>query len=442
MTQQWRSWLLAVCGFTVTATLLYGYSPGVTSDSRSSGRSVGQDVFEQRCASCHGTDGRGDGPNAFFLTPKPRDFTTGTYKIRTTESGSIPTDEDLARTITRGLPGTAMPGWGTILHGDTLAAVIAYVKSFSPRFTSERPKAVPRLNGWTSTEASVESGKQVYAELQCGSCHGVDGAGAGGALNAFEDDRGESIQAANLTQPWTFQGGPAAEDIYLRFRTGIDGTPMPSFYGSATEKEMRDLANYVVSLARKPLWEMDARDITALYAKQHSADTSDPVKRGEYLVNAFGCAHCHTPRDSNGEFIAGMKFAGGQKWGLGPYGHLVSYNLTSDSATGLGAWSDEQIKAVLTAGRRRDGSRMLPFPMSWTTFARLTSTDLDAIVAYLRTVPPIKNRIPDPQPLGFFSYLKAKFEMLILKKELVVSVYGGNAGSPPSEGSDSKEKTP
>ena len=71
----------------------------------------GKAVYERHCVECHGTSGRGDGPSAAFLVPRPRDFTTGKYKIRTTETGSVPTDDDLIRSVRQGLYGTAMPAW-------------------------------------------------------------------------------------------------------------------------------------------------------------------------------------------------------------------------------------------------------------------------------------------------------------------------------------------
>ncbi len=400
---------------------------------------LGKTIFEERCAPCHGESGRGDGANAFFLNPKPRDFTTGTYKIRTTESGSIPTDDDIRRSITLGLPGTGMPPWGKFIHGDSLDALVSFVKAFSSRFVAEKPKPIPVPAQWNVTPSSIAAGKAVYVKLACGDCHGSDGQGANAVSTDFEDDSGNRIRAANLTEPWRFHGGAKSSDVYLRFRTGIDGTPMPSYVGSASDKELRDLADYVVSLGRKPLWEMNAAQAEELMRKERFADSSDPVKRGEYLVNGFGCAHCHSPIDSQGQYFAGMTFAGGQKWTLGPYGTVVSYNLTSDTATGLGGWSDDQIKAVLTKGTRRDGSRMLPFPMPWTSLSELAPSDLDAIVAYLRTITAIRNRIPGPGPEGFFTYLTEKFKMLLLREELVVYVDGGNAGTP---GAARKEAKP
>jgi hypothetical protein len=71
----------------------------------------GATVYRARCAACHGPSGRGDGMYAAFLNPRPIDFTSGRYKFRSTETGSLPTDADLAHSITEGLHGTSMPAW-------------------------------------------------------------------------------------------------------------------------------------------------------------------------------------------------------------------------------------------------------------------------------------------------------------------------------------------
>ena len=73
---------------------------------------AGKQVYTRKCAQCHGDDGQGTGPAANEVFPRPRDFTRGIYKIRSTPSGTVPTDDDLFRSITNGLPGTSMPGWG------------------------------------------------------------------------------------------------------------------------------------------------------------------------------------------------------------------------------------------------------------------------------------------------------------------------------------------
>ena len=86
-----------------------GGAPHAQATTSSTAAPRGKAVYDQHCAECHGATGHGDGPAAPFLTPRPRDFTAGRYKLRTTESGSVPTDDDLARSVREGLPGSAMP---------------------------------------------------------------------------------------------------------------------------------------------------------------------------------------------------------------------------------------------------------------------------------------------------------------------------------------------
>ncbi|HTP12996.1 MAG TPA: c-type cytochrome [Bacteroidota bacterium] len=390
---------------------------------------LGQAVYKVKCASCHGPDGKGDGNAAALLSPRPRDFTDGKYKFRSTESGSIPTDADLARTISEGLHGTAMPDWDPFLKGDSLKAVVAFIKSLSPRFASETPKLVKMGAMVPSTSSSIAAGKRVFQKLQCAACHGTDGKGKDAAATEFTDDWGHDIIPANLAEPWTFRGGSTARDIYLRFRTGLDGTPMPSYKGSASDREMWDLANYVLSLSRKPVWEMNEHELQAFYDELDKVNKANPVERGKYLVETLGCGYCHSPIRKDGSIVEEMKYAGGQHWNLYPFGDYVSYNLTSDKETGLGGWTDDQIKQFVTTGTRRDGTRMIPFPMPWSAYAALKTSDLDAVIAYLRTLPPVYNRIPPPEKLNIFSYLWGKFRMLVLKENLPLTVYEGNAGT-------------
>ena len=404
---------------------LFGQSPRSSSEA-----DLGASVYASRCVQCHGADGKGDGPASGFLVPRPRDFTSGTYKIRSTESGSIPTDEDLLASIRHGMPGSSMPDWEPFLGGDSLTAVLAYVKSFSPRFAKERPRRVRMAAMPRATAGSIAAGKRVYAKLQCASCHGTDGMGTGAVATDLMDDLGNEISAANLTEPWTFRGGLTARDVYLRLRTGMDGTPMPSFKSAASESELMNLANYVVSLGRKPVWSMNAEEVSAFYKKQDEEAKQNPLVRGKYLVKGFGCSYCHSPVHDDGTIMEDLRYAGGQKVDLYPFGTYVSYNLTSDKETGLGGWTDQQIKTLLTSGVRRDGSRMLPFPMPWAAYAGLKDEDLNAMIAYLRTIPPVYNKIPPPKSEGFFSYLWGKFQLLILKKDIPGFTYPGNAGTP------------
>ena len=119
---------------------------------------------------------------------------------------------------------------------------------------------------------------------------------------------------------------------------------------------------------------------------------------------------------------------------LAPWGTWTTGNLTSDKETGLGNWTDDEIKRVITKGTLRDGSRMLPFPMDWPSFSTMKESDVNAIVAYLRTVPPVKNKVPRPTRTLVPVYLWAKFRMLILGEDIPSYIYSGNAGLPSGEG--------
>jgi mono/diheme cytochrome c family protein len=129
------------------------------------------------------------------------------------------------------------------------------------------------------------------------------------------------------------------------------------------------------------------------------AQFDDPVEQGEYLVRAV-CMGCHTPLlpDSFTEPDMTRYLAGGQPFDLGPLGVVFSKNLTSDVETGLGGWTDEEIKIAIRTGVSRDGLHLFPImPYPW--FNSMADSDLDAIVAYLRTVPAVNNAVPRVQIL-------------------------------------------
>lgn len=117
--------------------------------------------------------------------------------------------------------------------------------------------------------------------------------------------------------------------------------------------------------------------------------SADPlVDRGRYLVTIGICESCHTPKDQNGAAIAKMRLAGGTKSTSGG----TSTNLTPDPETGIGSWSDEQIIHSFRNGKRPDGSTVGP-PMAIYWYRQVSDSDSKAIVAYLRTVPAVRNAI-------------------------------------------------
>lgn len=123
------------------------------------------------------------------------------------------------------------------------------------------------------------------------------------------------------------------------------------------------------------------------------ADT-DLVKRGDYLVNGIlTCGNCHTPKGPSGD-IAEKAFSGGLSWDEPPF-KVTAPNITQDKETGIGDYTDAELKEVLRKGIKRNG---VPVAMVMPSgfYEIMTDRDLDAVIAYLRTIKPIKNTVPDP----------------------------------------------
>lgn len=213
----------------------------------------GQEVYNNYCAPCHGEDGRGDGPVAKSLFPKPRDFTRGAYKIRSTPSGSLPSDEDLLRIIYYGIPGTSMIPWD-VLDENQRKALLPVLKAFSPAFevrTAEAPVTVGLEI--RATAETIAMGKKIYEEKECWKCHGEEGKGDGPSAYELEDDSGYPIRPYDFTTGASLKGGDSDRDIYLRFTTGMAGTPMPSFASELSDEQRWHLVHYVRSLMKPTL---------------------------------------------------------------------------------------------------------------------------------------------------------------------------------------------
>jgi mono/diheme cytochrome c family protein len=215
----------------------------------------GRMIYNMVCTHCHGSKGRGDGPASIFIGPyshpRPNDFTQGTFKFRSTESGELPMLEDLMRTIREGIPGF-MPSFRDLGEGK-IRNVARYIRSEFIREelpTRSTIKYVEHAGPYVYSIESVRRGEKLYNEMKCFECHGPDGRGAGGVL---KDQRGLSIHPVDLTRPETFGNGTSHQDIYRTIMTGLDGTPMPGYSSSFTGKENSawDLVHYILFLQEK-----------------------------------------------------------------------------------------------------------------------------------------------------------------------------------------------
>src|SRR5688572_8824011 len=102
---------------------------------------VGKETYDRWCAGCHGVDGKGAGPGARIMLPRPRDFTRALYQVRTTRSGQLPTDADIRHVIDVGMPGTAMPGWEERLTEAERDELGTYIKTVSRFFEGASTEA-------------------------------------------------------------------------------------------------------------------------------------------------------------------------------------------------------------------------------------------------------------------------------------------------------------
>jgi mono/diheme cytochrome c family protein len=136
---------------------------------------------------------------------------------------------------------------------------------------------------------------------------------------------------------------------------------------------------------------------TAAYAVSKGGSAESPqVARGKYLVRLGGCTDCHTPGHLLGKPDM-SRFLGGSDVGLEVPGQgiFVAPNLTPDNETGLGRWTKDQMVTAIQTGVRPDGRVLAPM-MPWRAYAGLTKPDVDAVVEYLRALPPISHKVPGP----------------------------------------------
>ncbi len=258
---------------------------------------AGKAVYDQHCAACHGETGDGNGPAAVWLYPKPRNFSAGLYKIQSTPSGSLPTDEDLYGSITRGLGGSSMPSFNYLSETER-RDVVQYVKHLTAavapdgrrvnRFDEARASGTPAAPITVPPEPpltfdSITKGKELYVKLTCVSCHGENGAGDGTSAPTLKDSFGIPIHPRDFSSG-AFRGGATGPDLYTRIAVGLGGTPMVAYPDEVLRPDDRwALVHYIQSLRQK---DVEVNDILApedglISVPRHAGslplDPSDPL---------------------------------------------------------------------------------------------------------------------------------------------------------------------
>jgi len=258
-------------------------------------------------------------------------------------------------------------------------------------------------------QTPVERGKYlVNTIMTCQNCHTPKGE-RGAPIYERDLSSGLSwdeppfkVTASNITQDKeTGIGNWSDADIKKALRKGERpngvhlAAIMPAdFYEILTENDLSAIVAYLRTV--KPVKQTYPDPIYKIALPRHippgaekpftETDMTDKVKKGFYLATIGHCFECHTPMGPKGREFETRYGAGGFDF-PGPWGKSTSRNITSSREKGIGAWSDAEIKRAITDGVSRDGSRLKP-PMGFEFYKNMTNDDLDALVAYLRTVPP------------------------------------------------------
>jgi mono/diheme cytochrome c family protein len=280
-------------------------------------------------------------------------------------------------------------GWGMALLG---AAVLAGVAAQPVR-----------------AETPLERGQYLMSSIvACGNCHtqqGPDGPVPGMELagGLLIEDEAFTVHTPNITpDPETGIGGWTDEQIIAAIREGrrpdgrIIGPPMPiHLYRDMSDSDVQAIVAYLRQVApvknavppseyRIPLPESWGPPVDSVA----DVPRDDPVVYGAYLAGPLGhCIECHTP------LVEGVPDfdrlgAGGNPF-FGPWDVSVSRNITPHPEAGIGSWTDAQIKRAITQGISADDARLLP-PMGFHYYANIDEADLDALVVYLRSLPPLE----------------------------------------------------
>ncbi len=246
-----------------------------------------QSLFSTHCSACHGSGGEGDGPAAEFLLPRPRDFIGSPFRFATMGGNRNQIILDIQRTITQGVPRSAMHGFGGVLSEPIIAGLARYVLNLREQeigeFLEEEGLDVGMRPPWTPK--LVARGKELFTTLACNTCHGDGGLGDGINAESLVDFQENPVRPADLTSG-LFKTGQTPDDLVRTIMRGIPGTPMVA-YEMAVMQENDDetvnvmdawaLVSYIRSLqvSPQPLGRSSGAEII-LETTQDEAMLRDP----------------------------------------------------------------------------------------------------------------------------------------------------------------------
>lgn len=231
----------------------------------------GEATYQKQCSACHGLEGKGDGKAAYLLYPRPRDFTSGEFRLVSTIDAG-PTEEDLYKSINRGMPGSGMPSWSHLAEEERWGLVyyVCYLMQYGKNMRTKKFRdevatgelSWERKKGLITEEIPPESiiqapeepmadqegitrGRELYLK-SCAGCHGQEGRGDGQQEMINTD--GTPTKPRDLTAG-LYKGNSSGKDLYYRMTAGLPGSPMPSYLYSLTQQEIWDIIHYVKTLS-------------------------------------------------------------------------------------------------------------------------------------------------------------------------------------------------
>jgi mono/diheme cytochrome c family protein len=276
-------------------------SPVASGEPADSPLDHARQLYERNCAACHGDRGDGNGPAARFLFPKPRDFGEAQFRAVTT-TNLMPSDEDLANVLRRGMPGSAMFAFGHLSELDR-TALEGYVRHLmevalveKQRGDSRDPAELVELMKQAEEivrpgtpidipadlpaagPESVARGAKLYKAVGCAACHGDTGKGDGGQEQKNND--GTPTRPRDFTRGF-FKGGHDPRQLYARIKLGMPGSPMPGSK-DLPPADIGDIVNFILSLSDPAARDRVEHKRVQLVARRAAGPLGPDISEGDW----------------------------------------------------------------------------------------------------------------------------------------------------------------